>query len=48
MSTAQDHAAGEARVRFIGLCGATRDWLEKLIFRQHRREVAYRRTSDRE
>lgn len=48
VSGPQEYEAAEARVRFIGLCGATRDWLEKLIFRQHRREVAFRRSADRE
>ena len=48
VSGPQEYEASEARVRFIGLCGATRDWLEKLIFRQHRRDVAFRRSVDRE
>ncbi|MEQ8514149.1 MAG: PilZ domain-containing protein [Chromatocurvus sp.] len=40
-----DYAAGKASVRFVGLSGAAHDWLGKLIFRHHRREVAYRRAS---
>jgi len=42
----EDYAAGTARVRFIGLAGSARSWLEKLIFRHHRREVAFRRSAD--
>ena len=39
------YAEGQARGRFVGLTGAARAWLEKLIFRHHRREVAYRRSA---
>ncbi|MEM8941235.1 MAG: PilZ domain-containing protein [Pseudomonadota bacterium] len=45
LSTAEEHDAGVARVKFVGLTGAARTWLEKLIFRHHRREVAYQRTA---
>jgi hypothetical protein len=45
ISSEADFAAGRAQVRFVGLSGAARDWLSKLIFRHHRREVAYRRAS---
>ncbi len=45
VSTAEEHAAGKARVRFVGLTGAARAWLEKLIFRHHRREVAFQRST---
>lgn len=44
VSTPGEHADGEARVRFTGLTGAASDWLDKLIFRHHRREVAFRRS----
>jgi len=43
-----DFAAGEATAQFVGLSGAARAWLEKLIFRHHRREVAYHRSRDAE
>ena len=43
-STAQECAAGRARVRYLGLCGSAQAWLDKLIFRHHRREVAYRKS----
>lgn len=48
VSTAEDFSAGNARVRFVGLTGAAQSWLEKLIFRHHRREVAFRRSKDDE
>jgi hypothetical protein len=44
VSTADEYAAGKARVRFVGLTGAALSWLEKLIFRHHRREVAFQRS----
>jgi len=43
VTTTEDQAAGRNRVRFVGLTGAAGVWLEKLIFRHHRREVAFRR-----
>lgn len=45
VSTADAYAAGTAKVRFTGLTGSAKSWLEKLIFRHHRREVAYKRSS---
>ena len=45
VSSPEDFAAGKAKVRFVGLTGAAQSWLEKLIFRHHRREVAFRRSS---
>lgn len=46
VSSDEEFAAGKARVRFDGLTGAAHAWLEKLIFRHHRREVAYRRSTE--
>ncbi|MEM6301911.1 MAG: PilZ domain-containing protein [Pseudomonadota bacterium] len=46
VSTQEEYASGTARVRFVGLTGAARSWLEKLIFRHHRREVAFRRSAE--
>ncbi len=46
VSSDEEYAAGSARVRFIGLTGAARSWLEKLIFRHHRREIAFRRSAE--
>ncbi len=48
ISSDAEYAEGRARVRFVGLSGAAHDWLGKLIFRHHRREVAYRRASSEE
>lgn len=48
ISSDAEYAQGKARVRFVGLSGAAHDWLGKLIFRHHRREVAYRRSSSEE
>lgn len=44
-SNDEEFAKGQARVEFVGLTGAAMSWLEKLIFRHHRREVAYRRST---
>jgi hypothetical protein len=46
VSSAEEFAERKARVRFIGLTGSAQSWLEKLIFRHHRREVAYKRSKD--
>jgi hypothetical protein len=48
VSSAEEYAAGTGKVRFTGLTGAAKSWLEKLIFRHHRREVAYRRSTGNE
>jgi hypothetical protein len=45
VSKPEEFEAGKARVRFVGLTGAAHSWLEKLIFRHHRREIAFRRSS---
>lgn len=45
VSSTEEYAAGTAKVRFTGLTGAAKSWLEKLIFRHHRREVAYKRST---
>ncbi|MEZ5529433.1 MAG: PilZ domain-containing protein [Porticoccaceae bacterium] len=34
---------GKARVQLIGLSESVQQWLDKLIFRHHRREVAFRK-----
>lgn len=48
VSTAEAYAAGTAKVRFTGLTGSAKSWLEKLIFRHHRREVAYKRSTGKD
>lgn len=40
----EDSAAGRCRVRYVGLSQAVQSWLDKLIFRHHRREVAFKRS----
>ncbi|MEO1079345.1 MAG: PilZ domain-containing protein [Pseudomonadota bacterium] len=47
VSTAAEYEDGLARLSFLGLTGGARAWLEKLIFRHHRREVASRRGKQR-
>jgi len=42
-STDRDARDGMCRVRYLGLSAAVENWLDKLIFRHHRREVAYKR-----
>lgn len=44
VSSDQQFDDGVAKASFVGLSGAVRGWLEKLIFRHHRREVAYLRS----
>ena len=43
VSTEQDRQNGTCRVRYVGLSSAVENWLDKLIFRHHRREVAFKR-----
>ncbi|MAT95194.1 MAG: hypothetical protein CME59_21695 [Halioglobus sp.] len=42
-TTEADREGGRCRVRYVGLSPSVASWLEKLIFRHHRREVAFRR-----
>ncbi|MDX1732799.1 MAG: PilZ domain-containing protein [Halioglobus sp.] len=42
-STQQDRDAGCCRVSYVGLSQSLQSWLDKLIFRHHRREVAFKR-----
>lgn len=44
VSHQEDYDAGCARVCYLGLSGSAQSWLDKLIFRHHRREVAYRKS----
>jgi hypothetical protein len=44
VSSADEHAAGSARVSYLGLSGSAQAWLDKLIFRHHRRQVAYEKS----
>tara|TARA_R110002110_G_scaffold405241_1_gene624200 strand:+ start:32693 stop:33262 length:570 start_codon:yes stop_codon:yes gene_type:complete len=47
-SSSEDQAAGRCRAEYVGLGGSAQAWLEKLIFRHHRREIAYRKSLDSE
>ncbi|SRR6056297_194518 len=38
--------ASTNRVRYLGLSPSAQSWLDKLVFRHHRREVAFRRRAD--
>jgi len=41
VSDQQEYNSGLARVRYFGLAGSAQSWLDKLIFRHHRRAVAF-------
>lgn len=44
ISTEQEREEGSSRVRYIGLSGSAKAWLDKLIFRHHRREIAFKKS----
>jgi hypothetical protein len=44
ISNQADVDSGVTKVRYLGLSGSVLSWLEKLIFRHHRREIAYRKS----
>ena len=46
VSSQEDYRCGWAKVRYLGLSGSAQVWLDKLIFRHHRREVAYKKSSN--
>jgi len=48
VSQPSDYEAGRAKVRYLGLSGSAKTWLDKLIFRHHRREVAFKKSSNSE
>lgn len=45
ISDREDTDSGRARVSYIGLSGSAKTWLDKLIFRHHRREVAFKKSN---
>lgn len=45
VSNPEDIAQSCTRVRYLGLCGSAKAWLDKLIFRHHRREVAFKKSN---
>ncbi len=46
VTSVDDFASGKARVNFVGLSGPVQQWLDKLIFRHHRREVAFKKAAN--
>ncbi len=48
VSDKQEHSCGHVRARYLGLNGSVQTWLDKLIFRHHRRAVAYKKAMDSE
>ena len=44
MSSQAEYSSGSARVCYLGLCGSAQSWLDKLIFRHHRRAVAFEKS----
>lgn len=46
VSNEREYQSGCARVRYFGLSGSAQSWLDKLIFRHHRRAVAYKKSID--
>lgn len=46
VSSPDDYRSGWAKVRYLGLSESVQVWLDKLIFRHHRREVAYKKSSN--
>lgn len=45
VSDSNDIDSGCARVSYVGLSGSAKAWLDKLIFRHHRREVAFKKSN---
>lgn len=45
VSSPEDMAQGRTRVSYLGLCGSAKAWLDKIIFRHHRREVAFKKSN---
>ncbi|MFT6274581.1 MAG: hypothetical protein ACJAZ0_000670 [Halioglobus sp.] len=44
VSSQLEYHSNAARVRYVGLAGSVQSWLDKLIFRHHRRAVAYEKS----
>lgn len=43
-SSQLEYDSNYARVQYLGLAGSVQSWLDKLIFRHHRRAVAYEKS----
>ena len=46
ISSQQDYASGCVRTRYLGLSGSAQSWLDKLIFRHHRRAIAFEKSKN--
>lgn len=46
ISNLDDYKVGRAKVSYLGLLGSAKAWLDKLIFRHHRREVAFKKSNN--
>lgn len=44
ISSQLEYDSNTAKVRYMGLAGTVQSWLDKLIFRHHRRAVAYEKS----
>jgi len=44
VSGPEEYSNDLARVRYLGLAGSAQSWLDKLIFRHHRRAVAFEKS----
>ncbi|MFT6050629.1 MAG: hypothetical protein ACI9B9_000267 [Halioglobus sp.] len=44
VSSQLEYRSNAARVRYLGLADSVQSWLDKLIFRHHRRAVAYEKS----
>lgn len=45
ISGAADYSDGRAIVQYLGLSGSAQSWLDKLIFRHHRRAIAFKKSN---
>lgn len=43
-SSEEQYRSGSALVSYLGLSGSAQSWLDKLIFRHHRRAIAFRKS----
>lgn len=46
ISSRQEYASGCVRTRYLGLSGSAQSWLDKLIFRHHRRAIAFEKSKN--
>ncbi|MEH6616218.1 MAG: PilZ domain-containing protein [Porticoccus sp.] len=46
VSNQGNYDLGQAKVGYLGLSGSAKTWLDKLIFRHHRRAIAFKKSSN--